>query len=61
MLRARVVSALVHLKQPTPTLVATHAGVIRTALATGDSASDFAAKIDFGGFITMTLAAGAQS
>ncbi|MEM9179274.1 MAG: alpha-ribazole phosphatase [Pseudomonadota bacterium] len=33
------------------TLCVTHAGVIRAALATGDSADDFDTSIDFGGMI----------
>ena len=41
-----------------PTLIVTHAGVIKAALATGDTAGDFDTKIDFGDFVTMSAMQG---
>ncbi len=38
----------------TPTLIVTHAGVIRAALATGETADDFNTQIDFGSFVTIS-------
>ncbi len=40
------------------TLVVTHSGVIRAALATGDTVGDFNTRIDFGNFITTPQAQG---
>ncbi|MEL7109493.1 MAG: alpha-ribazole phosphatase [Pseudomonadota bacterium] len=54
MLRARVVSALAAFSDaPEPILIVTHSGVIRAALAKGDTADHFNTQIDFGGFISM--------
>lgn len=59
-LQARVKAAVAdHAATGVPTLIVTHAGVIRAALATGETASDFDAKIDFGGFVTMSGRKGA--
>ena len=51
-LRARVLQAIdpLHIGEAM-TLCVTHAGVIRAALATGDTADDFNTRIDFGGMI----------
>ena len=40
------------------TLCVTHAGVIRAALSTGDTASDFNTQIEFGGMIQLPLKEG---
>lgn len=51
-LRQRTRQALTDWRMETQTtLCVTHAGVIRAALSTGDRASDFGTKIDFGGMI----------
>ena len=42
------------------TLLVTHSGVIRSALSTGDAAEDFSAKIDFGGFHSLSSSKGAM-
>ncbi len=56
-LQARVRDALAHWRDAaTRTLIVTHSGVIRAALATGETASDFSANIDFGGFISISSA-----
>lgn len=55
MLRNRTAEALVNWNESgTTTVIVTHAGVIKAALADGDSASDFETKIDFGGFVTIS-------
>ncbi|MEM8920521.1 MAG: histidine phosphatase family protein [Pseudomonadota bacterium] len=36
------------------TLLVTHSGVIRSALSKGDTAEEFNAQIDFGGFVTIS-------
>ncbi|MEM9572553.1 MAG: alpha-ribazole phosphatase family protein [Pseudomonadota bacterium] len=54
MLHARTVAAVEAWNQVGKTgLLVTHAGVIRAALAQGQSASDFQTAIDFGGFISI--------
>ena len=55
MLQSRTLSALTgwH-ERDEPVLIVTHAGVIKAALAKGDTAGDFDTKIDFGGFVTMS-------
>ncbi|MEM7662090.1 MAG: alpha-ribazole phosphatase [Pseudomonadota bacterium] len=54
MLRARALAALADWRTSgQTTLIVTHAGVIRAALATGDTAKHFNAKIAFGGFVTL--------
>lgn len=40
------------------TLIVTHAGVIKAALATGQTADDFAAQIDFGERVTASFSQG---
>ncbi|MEM6651602.1 MAG: alpha-ribazole phosphatase family protein [Pseudomonadota bacterium] len=53
--QARVRAALEHWGAPDlTTLIVTHAGVIRAALAIGDTAADFNAQIDFGEFVTIS-------
>ena len=53
-LRSRTRAALTDWRNSRePTLIVTHAGVIKAALATGDTADDFNVKVDFGGFVTM--------
>lgn len=55
MLSTRVHEALADWRaSDTPTLIVTHAGVIRAALATGETADDFNAQIDFGAFVTIS-------
>jgi alpha-ribazole phosphatase len=55
LLRARTLAALTDwCEVREPTLIVTHAGVIKAALATGDTAADFDMRIDFGGFVTMS-------
>lgn len=52
MLRARIQQAFGEIETSQgPTLVVTHAGVIRAALSTGDTAGDFEASIPFGGCV----------
>lgn len=54
--RARAGRALAEIAQAhwrERVLIVTHAGIIRTALATGDTAADHAATIGFGGFVTL--------
>lgn len=54
-LHARISAALEDLKdQETSTLIVSHAGVIRAALARGKTAADFNTEIAFGGFVTMS-------
>ena len=54
-LRARTRHALqAHYEPDISTLFVTHAGVVRALLSTGDTAADFNAQIDFGGFLTMS-------
>lgn len=56
MLRDRTLDALGEIKAvATPTLIVTHAGVIKAALATGDTSEDFNSQIGFGAFITLPL------
>lgn len=50
-LRARVLAALAEASTKHTTLVVTHAGVIRAALSTGDTAAHFDTKIEFGGMV----------
>ena len=58
-LRARTRDALKDWsRKGEPTLIVTHSGVIRAALATGDTAEDFNTQIDFGDFVTMSDAQG---
>ncbi|MEO1323104.1 MAG: alpha-ribazole phosphatase [Pseudomonadota bacterium] len=53
-LRKRVQTALSGLAvHPVPVLIVTHSGVIRAALAKGDTADHFNTQIDFGGFISV--------
>lgn len=53
-LDARVKAAIADLAAaPSPTLMVTHAGVIRAALATGREAEDFQTQIEFGGMIRL--------
>ncbi|MEO0882641.1 MAG: alpha-ribazole phosphatase [Pseudomonadota bacterium] len=60
MLRARTLAALKDWREASkPTLIVTHAGVIKAALATGKTAGDFDTKIDFGDFVTMSAEQGA--
>ena len=60
-LRARVRTALEELSdQDRPTLIVSHAGVIRAALARGEAPEDFDTEIAFGGFITMSNTEGAR-
>lgn len=55
MLSARVSMALSDLKQlDGDSLVVTHAGVIKAAIATDDTAESHAVSIGFGGFVTLT-------
>lgn len=54
-LHARIRAALKELKdQDKSTLIVSHAGVIRAALARGETAEDFNTEIAFGGFVTMS-------
>jgi len=54
MLRARTLDALAELRAARqPTLVVTHAGVIKAALSTGDSADHFRTEIGFGEFVVL--------
>ncbi len=53
-LKMRVDAAIDHLEQNQgTTIVITHAGVIRAALANGETASDFQTKTDFGGIVRL--------
>ena len=55
MLQTRIRAALADwFAKDKATLIVTHAGVVRAALATGPNASDFNTQIDFGGFIIMS-------
>lgn len=55
MLRTRTLEALGQWHQNVgPVLIVTHAGVIKAALASGDTAADFATNIDFGGIVTIS-------
>ncbi|MEL7029572.1 MAG: alpha-ribazole phosphatase family protein [Pseudomonadota bacterium] len=59
MLRARVHETLSDIgaewqRTGEPTLIITHSGVIRTALAKGNTAADFDVNVDFGGFVTLS-------
>lgn len=55
MLQARTFDALADWRQRDElVLIVTHAGVIRAALAGGETAEDFRVQIDFGGFVTMS-------
>lgn len=54
MLRARTLEALAELKNTGDQhLIVTHAGVIRAAVATGDTTADYGATIGFGRFVTL--------
>ncbi|MEL6416224.1 MAG: alpha-ribazole phosphatase [Pseudomonadota bacterium] len=54
-LQDRVRDALDDLRgRDTSTLIVSHAGVIRAALARGETAADFNTEIAFGGFVTMS-------
>lgn len=54
-LHVRIQAALDGLyDQDRSTLIVSHAGVIRAALARGETAEDFNTKIAFGGFVTMS-------
>ncbi|MEL6243795.1 MAG: alpha-ribazole phosphatase family protein [Pseudomonadota bacterium] len=56
MLRVRALAALMDWREANePTLIVTHAGIIKAALATGNEAGDFDAKIDFGGFVNLSF------
>ncbi len=60
MLRARTQQAVKDCRRSgEPTLIVTHAGVVRAALSTGETADDFNAEIDFGGFVTISDTQGA--
>ena len=60
MLRARTLAALTDWHEADKTgLVVTHAGVIRAAMAQGETASDFQTHIDFGGFVVLSSPQGA--
>ena len=53
-LRTRAMQAISKWTDPaTQTLIVTHAGIIRIALAKGDDPGDFNAKVDFGQVITL--------
>ncbi|MEM1086466.1 MAG: alpha-ribazole phosphatase family protein [Pseudomonadota bacterium] len=55
MLRDRTCEALRDISgENKPTLIVTHSGVIRAALAKGDRSEDFNASIDFGGHVTIS-------
>ena len=55
MLQTRIRAALADwFAKDKTTLIVTHAGVVRAALATGPDASDCNTQSDFGGFITMS-------
>lgn len=54
MLRARVLESLFAYQSAERTLIVTHAGVIRAALATGEKAEDFNQQIGFGASVTMS-------
>lgn len=57
MLQARACDALRTLRDSGPsTLIVTHAGVIRSALANGQTAEDFNSHIDYGGFVAISNA-----
>lgn len=54
-LQTRVRDAIDDLRgRDTSTLIVSHAGVIRAALARGETAEDFNIEIAFGGFVTMS-------
>ncbi|WP_084421767.1 alpha-ribazole phosphatase [Henriciella litoralis] len=54
MLRARALDALRdHRNNDGHTLIVTHAGVIKAALAAEETAAGYAMGIDFGGFVTL--------
>lgn len=58
-LHARIRAALDDLSdRDTSTLIVSHAGVIRAALARGETAEDFNTEIAFGGFVTMSTTEG---
>ena len=61
MLRDRTLEALKDiLKRKIPTLVVTHSGVIKAALAKSDQAETFNTQIDFGGHVTISDLQGDQ-
>ena len=54
MLRDRTRAALCDYQiEGTSTIIVTHSGVIKAALASGDTAADFDAHIDFGGIVEL--------
>lgn len=57
-LRERVQDGL--LAMPKHTLIVTHAGVIKAALAKGDTPTDFNTQIEFGGIVTIPSSGGAD-
>lgn len=55
MLRTRTQAALADYRSDSQhCILVTHSGVIKAALSTGDTATDFDAKIDFGGVINFS-------
>ena len=62
MLRKRTLEALMRWNRPDSTgLMVTHAGVIRAALAGGETAGDFQTNIDFGAFVSISSLEGAPN
>ena len=54
-LQKRTLDALSYWQRDTETtLIVTHAGIVRAALATGETADHFNAQIDFGEFVTIS-------